>query len=260
MNLACRLGLHRWDGCSCRKCSETRHDWKGCLCRKCSETHHHWHGSKCTICSAIRPFRPAAYDPNCYPFTMEPGDRKEAEDIAKLVGYAIWFRGEESILEFGTVIAWQTADVTSDEFILKCRRYAAQAERMSRPMLASHCLASMPLISKYADWFKKSGRDARIRELTLEFEKEASEIAVKKTEIGAPMIGPLDDIIKRAGANRRILCGSMAEYFQQVAKQMYDAGLDRRGSGHKEQIGGKSYIIDVWDLPNGTTLECGYPE
>jgi hypothetical protein len=118
----------------------------------------------------------------------------------------------------------------------------------------------MPLISKYADWFKQYGRDRWISEWTLEFKKEAPEIAVKKPEMGAPMAGPLGDLVKRSGANRRIVCASMVEYFQEVAKQMYEAGLDRRGSGRKEQIGGKSYIIDVWDLPDGTTLECGYPE
>jgi hypothetical protein len=77
---------------------------------------------------------------------------------------------------------------------------------------------------------------------------------------GAPMTGPLDDLIKRAGPTRRILCGNMIEYFQEVAKKMYEAGLDRRGSGCKEQIGGKSYVIDVWVFPDGTTLECGYCE
>jgi hypothetical protein len=159
------------------------------------------------------------------------------------------------------VIAWEIADVAQDEFILKCRQYCARAERMSRPMLASHCLASMPLISKYADWFKKYGRDRWISELTLEFEKDATpEIAVKKPEMGAPMPGSLADVVKRAGASRRILSSSMAEYFQEVAKQMYEAGVDRRDSGRKEQIGGRSYIIDVWTLPDGTTLEGGYPE
>lgn len=260
MNLTCRLGLHRWEGCSCRRCSETRHDWNGCSCRKCSETRHHWNGSKCTACSTIRPFRPARSDPKCYPFTLEPGAEKEAEEIAQLCGYAIWFTGEESILGFGETIAWQTADVTDDEFIQKCRLYCAQAQRMSRPMLASHCLGSMPLISKYVDWFKEYGRDAWIGQLTLAFKKEVPETAVTQSERGAPMARPLDDLVKRAGANRRIVCGSMVEYFQEVVKKMYEAGVDRRGSGRKEQIGGKSYIIDVWVLPDGTTVECGYPE
>jgi hypothetical protein len=191
---------------------------------------------------------------------LEPGAEEEAEEIAKLCGYAIWFLGGESILEFGEAIAWQIADVSTDEFILKCKRYCAQAERMSRPMLASHCLASMPLISKYADWFKEYGRDAWINEWILEFKKEAPETAAKQPTSGAPMAGPLGDLVKRSGASRRILCGSMVEYFQEVAKQMYEAGVDRRGSGRKEQIGGKSYIIDVWVLPDGTTLEGGYPE
>jgi hypothetical protein len=72
--------------------------------------------------------------------------------------------------------------------------------------------------------------------------------------------GPLSDLVKRAGANRRIVCGSMVEYFQEVAKKMYEAGLDRSGTGRKEQIDGKSYIIDVWVLPDGTKLESGYRE
>jgi hypothetical protein len=176
MNLTCGLGLHRWSGCECRKCSKMRHDWNGCSCRQCSETRHDWNGCKCTVCSAIRPFRPAKSDPKCYPFTLELGAEKEAEEIVALCGYAIWFLGEESILDIGSTIAWEIADVTRDEFILRCRRYCANAQRMSRPSLASHCLASMSLISNYADWFKQYGRDAWINEWILKFREEAPEL------------------------------------------------------------------------------------
>jgi hypothetical protein len=65
-------------------------------------------------------------------------------------------------------------------------------------------------------------------------------------------------LINRAGSNRRILCGSMFEYIQQVAKTMYELNLDRRGSGRTETIDGRQYIIDEWILPDGTTIKSGY--
>ena len=69
----------------------------------------------------------------------------------------------------------------------------------------------------------------------------------------------LEDLIKRAGPTRRILCGDVQEYFQSVSTQMYSLGLDRRGGGRNEYINGRRHIMDTWVLPDGTTIDAGYP-
>lgn len=60
MKIICKLGIHRWDGCKCTLCSETRdmgHLWNGCKCTRCGTTRdegHSWNGCKCRICRAVR--------------------------------------------------------------------------------------------------------------------------------------------------------------------------------------------------------------
>lgn len=68
------------------------------------------------------------------------------------------------------------------------------------------------------------------------------------------------DLVDRAGADRIILCPTMAGYFQTVARPMYSLGLDRQGGSRVEMVSGRKYIIDVWVLPNGTTINAGYPQ
>jgi hypothetical protein len=53
-------GNHRWRGCQCSRCSETRneeHDWNGCKCSGCGLTRnegHNWNGCKCSDCGLTR--------------------------------------------------------------------------------------------------------------------------------------------------------------------------------------------------------------
>jgi hypothetical protein len=75
MNFTCVLGIHKWEGCRCLKCTKTRddahdltkdcercarcgtsrqnaHEWQGCECLKCGKTRHNWSSvsDKCTRC------------------------------------------------------------------------------------------------------------------------------------------------------------------------------------------------------------------
>ena len=61
-NLKCKLGCHKWDGCTCTECGKTRkqdHDW-GENCERCSrcgaarENAHSWNGCKCKACGSVR--------------------------------------------------------------------------------------------------------------------------------------------------------------------------------------------------------------
>jgi hypothetical protein len=60
MSISCKIGLHRWQGCQCSKCSKTRdqdHDWQGCTCKVCAATRdegHDWDGCTCRICGDYR--------------------------------------------------------------------------------------------------------------------------------------------------------------------------------------------------------------
>lgn len=53
--MACLFG-HKWEGCKCKKCGETRneyHEWDGCKCTKCGKTRdeqHTWDGHRCSCC------------------------------------------------------------------------------------------------------------------------------------------------------------------------------------------------------------------
>lgn len=41
MGLICKLSGHKWNGCKCERCGETRneqHDWSTCKCSKCGRT------------------------------------------------------------------------------------------------------------------------------------------------------------------------------------------------------------------------------
>lgn len=45
MNLRCRIGFHKWDGCECELCGSMRnggHSWNGCTCSKCRKAKHDW--------------------------------------------------------------------------------------------------------------------------------------------------------------------------------------------------------------------------
>jgi len=66
-------------------------------------------------------------------------------------------------------------------------------------------------------------------------------------------------LLDQAGPGRTILCQSMAEYFGNVARPMYELGLDRRGGGQRATVAGRQYIMDTWVLPDGTTIQAGYP-
>lgn len=62
MKLACWIGHHLWEGCTCSKCGKNRdeeHDWSK-DCEKCSNCHktrmnvHDWNGCRCKGCGAER--------------------------------------------------------------------------------------------------------------------------------------------------------------------------------------------------------------
>lgn len=69
----------------------------------------------------------------------------------------------------------------------------------------------------------------------------------------------MKDLVDRAGADRMILCPSKDEYFRTVDRAMYSVGVDRQGVGRVVMVSGRKYIIDVWVLPSGTTINAGYP-
>ncbi len=59
MGIACLFG-HKWNGCKCERCGETRdeqHDWGGCRCIKCGKNRdeqHNWDGLNCSVCHKSR--------------------------------------------------------------------------------------------------------------------------------------------------------------------------------------------------------------
>lgn len=62
MGLMCKLFSHKWTGCKCERCGETRdeqHDWDFCKgrCKRCGKTQaeqHDWKNCKCTRCGKVR--------------------------------------------------------------------------------------------------------------------------------------------------------------------------------------------------------------
>jgi Ankyrin repeats (3 copies) len=65
--------------------------------------------------------------------------------------------------------------------------------------------------------------------------------------------------LTQGGSGRRVLCQSMGDYFQKVAKPMYELGLHRKGGMSRETVSCKEYLIDTWMLPDGSTIEASYP-
>lgn len=60
MSLLCSIVGHKWLGCKCARCSNTRdedHKWDGCKCPWCGKTRdkrHNWSGCKCSSCGITR--------------------------------------------------------------------------------------------------------------------------------------------------------------------------------------------------------------
>ncbi len=60
MGLACKISGHKWSGCLCERCGQTRdagHFWDGCRCRRCGRVRdelHDWDGDKCARCGKKR--------------------------------------------------------------------------------------------------------------------------------------------------------------------------------------------------------------
>ena len=47
MKIKCAFGIHKWEGCRCKVCRETRdqdHQWNatGCRCLRCYRENHEW--------------------------------------------------------------------------------------------------------------------------------------------------------------------------------------------------------------------------
>jgi len=57
--MTCLFG-HKWNGCKCKRCGETRdekHNWNGCKCSICGtmrDEQHDWNGCKCSVCGTTR--------------------------------------------------------------------------------------------------------------------------------------------------------------------------------------------------------------
>lgn len=60
MSILCKINLHSWEGCRCRRCGRTRdeaHAWDGCNCSRCGATRdesHAWNGCRCSRCYRTR--------------------------------------------------------------------------------------------------------------------------------------------------------------------------------------------------------------
>jgi len=56
MAMICKVFGHKWNGCTCKRCSKRRdeqHDWNGCKCILCGKTRdeqHDWNECACTRC------------------------------------------------------------------------------------------------------------------------------------------------------------------------------------------------------------------
>ena len=45
-SIRCKIGIHDWNGCTCRRCGKQRdeaHNWYGCKCATCGKTRNEFH-------------------------------------------------------------------------------------------------------------------------------------------------------------------------------------------------------------------------
>ena len=66
MGISCQLFGHKWNGCKCEKCGNTRNEQhnfvlsqgkcteKCDICGQDGKTNHNWNGCKCTVCGLVR--------------------------------------------------------------------------------------------------------------------------------------------------------------------------------------------------------------
>jgi len=60
MSILCKMNLHAWTGCKCKRCGirrDAEHSWEGCLCTSCGTIQyqgHSWQGCKCVRCGSVR--------------------------------------------------------------------------------------------------------------------------------------------------------------------------------------------------------------
>jgi uncharacterized protein (TIGR02145 family) len=89
MSLRCKLGIHEWDGCVCRRCSGKRdkhHDWsKDCeVCARCGRSRkeiHRFDYERCTVCGKER-------DKSMQGSFTDPRDGHEYRTIR--IGNQVW--------------------------------------------------------------------------------------------------------------------------------------------------------------------------
>lgn len=60
MGFTCKIFGHKWNCCTCVRCSAKRdeqHNWNGCTCSCCGKARdeqHNWNGCKCSRCGKVR--------------------------------------------------------------------------------------------------------------------------------------------------------------------------------------------------------------
>ena len=102
MKIRCVFGVHKWDGCKCSLCGNTRnreHKWDGCKCKICGQTRnegHDWNGCICKICGTIRDEGHSWNGCVCalcgkenHDWQMTSSSTKEYEDEAECGSYTI---------------------------------------------------------------------------------------------------------------------------------------------------------------------------
>ena len=67
MSFLCKLGLHAWSYCICKRCGEERkgapHNFKNCKCTACDKEQHAWTGDTCRICGKTKAYGLSPSDP-----------------------------------------------------------------------------------------------------------------------------------------------------------------------------------------------------
>lgn len=181
MNIGCSLGSHKWEGCKCFKCGQTRdegHDWdKDCeKCDRCGlvrKNTHRWDMGKCSVCAKTRPVRPPRWErPDVYD-SPSHRDKEEAKVVARLVGYlSVLFGSDESVQGaavlkgfeiMGGVITYQIGDMDEDEYLGIARLGVAEAGKMPLQELRRLCAQDVPMMLKYVYFFENDKFTARAR-------------------------------------------------------------------------------------------------
>jgi hypothetical protein len=66
MKALCKLGIHSWNFCLCKRCGKRRrgpHNFVSCKCTACDRERHDWRGNTCPVCGKTKAYGLSTSDP-----------------------------------------------------------------------------------------------------------------------------------------------------------------------------------------------------